>query len=92
MTHLYNVNKKLSDYLKRNNWLLKTYFSPKSLILLANYYQISRLTYVYIFRIMESVETTRLKYFISILGTKNNVSNKLVLCLQKWNIYYLIDY
>ena len=43
MTHLYIVNKKLSDYLKRNNWLLKTYFSPKSLLLLANYYQISRL-------------------------------------------------
>ena len=50
MTHLYNVNKKLSDYLKRNNWLLKTYFSPKSLLLLTNYYQISRLTYMYIFR------------------------------------------
>ena len=37
-------------------------------------------------RIMESVETTRLEYFISILGTKNNVSNnliRLILCLQK---------
>ena len=41
---------------------------------------------MYIFRIMESVETTRLKYFISILGTKNNVSNnliRLVLCFPK---------
>ena len=36
MTHLYNVNWKLSDYLKRDNWLLKTYFSPKSLLLLVN--------------------------------------------------------
>ena len=91
MTHLYNVNRKLSDYLKRNNWLLKTYFSPKSLLLLANYYQISRLTYgMCIFlddkRIMESVETARLKYFRSILGTKNNINNnliRLVLCLPK---------
>ena len=49
---------------------------------------ISRLTYgMYIFlddkRIMESVETARLKYFRSILGIKNNVSNnliRLVLC------------
>ena len=34
MTHLYNVNKKLSDYLKKNNWLLKTYFSPENLIII----------------------------------------------------------
>ena len=37
-------------------------------------------------RIMESLETARLKYFRSILGTKNNVRNnliRLVLCLPK---------
>ena len=46
-------------------------------------------------RIMDSVETARLKYFRRILGTKNNGSNnliRLVLCLPKMNIYYLIDY
>ena len=43
--HLYNINRKLSDYLKRNQWLLKKYFSAKSLLQIANYYQISRLAY-----------------------------------------------
>lgn len=45
MNHLYTINRKLADYLKRNNLLLKKYFYPKSLLLIANYYQISRLTY-----------------------------------------------
>ena len=40
MTHLYNVNRELSDYLKRDNWSSKSYFSQKSLLLLANDYQI----------------------------------------------------
>ena len=91
MAHLYLVNRKLSNYLQRNNWLLKKYFSPKSLLLIANYYQISRITYgMCIFlddsRIMDSVEKARLKYFRSIINIKDNVKNnllRLVLCLPK---------
>lgn len=82
-THLYNVNRKLSDYLKRNEWLLKAYFTPKSLIQLANYYQTSRLTYglsnfLDAGNIMESLEKARLKYFRSILGTKDNIKSNLL--------------
>ena len=64
MNHLYTINKKLADYPKRNNWLMKKYFSPKSLLLIANYYQISRLTYgmcnfIDDKRIMDSLEKAR---------------------------------
>ena len=43
--HLYVINRKISEYLVKNRWLMKTYFSPKTLILLANYFQMSRLSY-----------------------------------------------
>lgn len=59
------------------------YFSPKTLLQIANYYQMSRLSYglcVYLDwgNLMESLEKTRLKYFRSILGTKDNVSSNLL--------------
>ena len=89
--HIFNVNRKLSDYIKRNEWLLKSYFSPKSLLLLANYYQMSRLSYgmcifIDVKEIMESLEKARVKYFRSILGCKDNIKSnllRLVFCLPR---------
>lgn len=77
---------------------MKKYFSPKSLLLIANYYLISRITYGmcnYIDdkRIMDSLEKARLKYFKSIINLKNNIKNnllRLVLCLPK-NEYLLFN-
>ena len=76
--HLYNINRKLADYLKRNQWLLKKNFSDKSLLQIANYYQISRLTYgMCIFidedKIMTSLEKHRMKYIKSIINIKHNI-------------------
>ena len=89
--HLYNINRKLSEYLKRNQWLLKKYFSAKSLMQIANYYQISKLTYgMCIFidekNIMESLEKARMKYIRSIINIKDNVKSnllRLVLCMPR---------
>ena len=89
--HLYNINKKLSEYLKRNHWLIKKYFSAKSLLEIANYYQISRLTYgMCIFidekNIMESLEKARMKYIRAIINSKDNVKSnllRLVLCIPR---------
>ena len=91
MAHIYSINRKLSDYLKRNNWLIKKYFSPKTLIQISNYYQISRITYgmcIYLDnkKIMDSIEKARLKYFKSIINIKDNIKSnliRLVLCLPK---------
>ena len=96
MNHIYNINKKLYEYIKRNNWLLKKYFSPKSLLLISNYYQISRLIYglsIYLDneRVMESIEKLRLKYFRSIINLKNNIKNNLLrLVLNLPKIEYLL--
>ena len=70
---------------------IKKYFSAKSLLQIANYYQISRLTYgMCVFldedKIMESLEKHRMKYIKSIINTKDNVKNnllRLVLCLPR---------
>ena len=81
--HLYNINRKLSEYLKRSQWLLKKYFSAKSLMQIANYYQISKLIYgmcIFIAKknIMESLEKARIKYIRAIINIKDNVKSNLL--------------
>jgi hypothetical protein len=79
-SHLISVNVKLTNYLKKNEYLIKQFFTPKSLILIAQYYQMSRLSYgisAWLDQgdIMEIAERMRTKYLKSIVGLKENVSN-----------------
>ena len=94
--HIYETNKKLALYLKRNQWLMRSYFTPRSLLLLANYYQMSRLSYgMCVFldndKIMDNLEKARMKYCRSIIGLKENIKSnllRLTLCLPK--VEYLL--
>ena len=78
--HLLQVEKKLNGYLSRNRWLIKQYFTPKTMVYLAQCFQISRLSYgMSIFldkgKIIDTVERLSMKYVKSIVGVDRNVSN-----------------
>ena len=78
--HLVMTKERLEIYMKRNNWLLKEYFSPKSLIQLCDYFQCSRLAYgMCVFlddaNIMEKLESIWMMFLRSILGFYDNVSS-----------------
>ena len=82
---------KLNTYITRNEWLIKEFFSPKSLIQLTQYFQISRLTYgmnVYLdhSKIIDLVQKATQKFIRSALGLKFNASSartRLALGLSK---------
>ena len=80
MIHLTKVRELLDVYTKRNEWLLKEYFSPKSLVQLCQYFQCSRLSYgMCTFfedpRVMEKLEVTRMILLRSIMKMADNVSS-----------------
>lgn len=89
MTGLMDTNNKLDVYLKRNSWLMKQHFTPKSLVTLSMYYQYSRIGYgmsCYLDRqdIIEKVEGYSMKYTKSILGLSNQTnSDRLRLILNR---------
>ena len=79
-THLVKTKERLEVYIRRNNWLLRDYFSPKSLVQLCDYFQCSRLaygmcTYLEDPKIMEKLEKTKMMFLRSIMGLKDNVSS-----------------
>ena len=64
-------------------WLMEEYFSPKSLIQLASYYQVSRMsygmcTYIDNGKVMDSLEKMTMKYLRSIINVKDNVKSNLL--------------
>jgi hypothetical protein len=75
------INNKLKGYLKRNDWIVKRFFTPKSLIVLSKYYQESRIIYglnpfLDMGDVIDIAQRAALKYLRSLLGLKNNVSIK----------------
>lgn len=89
MTGLMDMNKKLDVYVKRNSWLIKQHFTPKSLVTISQYYQYSRIGYgmscfLDVQKIIDTVESHSMKYTKSILGLSNQVnSNRLRLILNR---------
>ena len=85
---LEQLNKKLEVYLARSTWINRKFFTPKSLMSLAGYYQHSRLVYgMSCFlddkKLIEYVESGCMKYVKAILGLKNQVnSNRLRVILN----------
>lgn len=78
--HLKMTNEKLSVYLQRNRWLLRDFFSPKSLVLIGDYFQNSRLSYGMCAFVdqtltMSRLEATKMMLLRDILGYRHNVSN-----------------
>jgi hypothetical protein len=74
------VNNKLQDYLTRNNWIIKKYFTPRSLITLGRYYQESRIIYglnafLDMGNVIDIAQRASLKYLRSIVGLNHNVSS-----------------
>jgi hypothetical protein len=75
------INKKLKGYLSRNDWIVKKFFTPKSLIILNRYYQESRIIYglnpfLDMGDVIDIAQKASLKYLRSLLGLKNNVSSR----------------
>ena len=75
------LNFKLKEYLNRSNWIIKKYFTPKSLITLARVYQESRIVYGLCSfldhgDVIDIAQNAQLKYIRSLLGLKNNVSKR----------------
>lgn len=75
------INKKLKGYLSRNDWIVKKFFTPKSLIVLNRYYQESRIIYglnpfLDMGDVIDIAQKASLKYLRSLLGLKNNVSSR----------------
>ena len=80
MPHLDEVDKKLIIYIKKNQLLIKQYFSPKTLIQIANYFQKSRLiygmaSYLDLPEIVNKVERTRMRCLKSVMGSKDSTSS-----------------
>jgi len=75
------INNKLKGYLSRNDWIVKKFFTPKSLITLSRYYQESRIIYglnpfLDMGDVIDIAQKASLKYLRSILGLKHNVSSR----------------
>lgn len=73
-------NEKLYAYIKRNEWLMKKYFTPKSLVQIGQYFQNSRIVYglnIFLdkFSVINKAQCAAQKYLKSTLGLKNNVSS-----------------
>ena len=80
MTHLIKTKEMLEVYTRRNEWLVKEYFSPKSLMQLCEYFQFSRLgygmcTFLEDAKVMEKLEVTRMMFLRSMLKFADNVSS-----------------
>ena len=78
MIYLTKAKERLDVFNKRNEWLLKEYFSPKSLEELCKYFQCSRLryemcTYLEDPRVIEKVEVSRMILLRSIIKVADNV-------------------
>jgi hypothetical protein len=78
--HLVKLDKALVLYIKRNNWLIKKYFTVRSLILLSTYFQMSRIGYgMCLFlhdpRIIQKIERIRMRFIKSVIGVKDNTSS-----------------
>jgi hypothetical protein len=86
---LMQINSKLEVYNKRNSWLIKKYFTPKSLVCISQYYQFSRLGYgmsCYLDNkdIIDRVEKHSIRYTKSIFGLSYQVnSDRLRLILAR---------
>ena len=70
----------LEVYTRRNEWLLREYLSPKSLLLLCEYFQCSRLSYgMCTFLddavVMEKLEVTKMIFIRSMLKFADNISS-----------------
>jgi hypothetical protein len=71
----------MSEYLKRNSWLIKDHFIPKSLVQLSRIFQESRIVYglkpfLNLGKIIDMEQHASLKYIRSLLGLQHNVSRK----------------
>ena len=81
MRHVHVINRKIKDYLIRNDWLHKKYFTPMSLIRIVDYFVKSRISYgLCCFLInkseMNKIEQTLVKFLKSILGVPLNTSHR----------------
>ena len=81
MESLKNNNARLSVYLKRSTWLMKKYFTPKSLITIHNYFQKSRMVYgmncyLDMKTIVDKVDVSGLMHTKAILGLSKRASSR----------------
>jgi hypothetical protein len=72
--------KKLATYFSRNAWLVRKYFTPKSLVTIALYFQYSRIGYgmncfLDMPEVIKKTETLALRHTKSILKIGNTISN-----------------
>jgi hypothetical protein len=79
-SNLNEINSKLSVYMKRNSWLIKSQFTANSLVVLSEYYQRSRLVYgmsCYMDQgeILDKVEKHAIQYVKSVLGLNNSCNS-----------------
>lgn len=78
---LIELNAKLKEYLNRNNWIIRKYFTPKSLIILSKVFQESRIVYglsswLDCGDLIDMAQNASLKYIRGLLGLKHNVSKR----------------
>lgn len=91
MTTLFEINNKLNIYVQRGKMLFRQYFTPKSLVLISNYYQKSRIIYglsCYLDDkiIIDKVEKNAVSFIKIILDLDNGVSSdklRLAMALPK---------
>jgi hypothetical protein len=85
------AREKLNEYIKRNTWLFKKYFTPKSLATISLYFQQSRIvygmsSYLDMKKIIDKVESWTIFFAKSVLGLHNQVNSnrvRLALCRPK---------
>ena len=79
MVHLEETRKRLNVYIKRNEYLINEYFSPKTRVQLCQYFQETRLAYgMCTFLddklVVEKLEAIRMTFMRSIMKLASNVS------------------
>jgi len=80
LPHLILLDKKLKTYLVRNQWIIKKYFSARTLVDMTKMFQVSKIVYgMCAFldqpKIIERVEKMVFKFLKSIIGLKENINN-----------------
>ena len=78
--HITKIDEKVSEYFKRYSWLKRKYFTPKSLLVLIDYFIKSRLMYgMCLFmetkRNLDRLNKTVMRHIVHMLGLPNNTSH-----------------
>jgi len=96
---LKNINLKVKDYLDKNRLLLKSFFSLKSIKLLHQRFQESRLLYgkavfvdiPLVVKILNNINKKYLLNIYNVMGLLRRTEKKIITIINKQNYFYFLN-